>query len=110
VTPDPDLFAENARLRAIIGRAHALLDEGDPAGVLEKIARSLPQGFWSWKAEGDNLTAVADTLRLAVQILAEVETPDLCEHGVADGEFCEACNRAYKDAAREHEAGMGEQA
>jgi hypothetical protein len=29
---------ELARLRDIVARAHAILDEGDPAGVLDKMA------------------------------------------------------------------------
>ena len=39
--------------------------------------------------------------------LAEVEAllrkyepePDKCEHGVAEGDWCEPCNKAYKEAA-----------
>jgi hypothetical protein len=30
--------------------------------------------------------------------------PGLCEHGVQDGEWCEECNKAYKEARRENEA------
>lgn len=28
----------------------------------------------------------------------DVTTPGFCEHGVAEGDWCEPCNRAYKDA------------
>jgi hypothetical protein len=41
-----------------------------------------------------NATAEVDRLRLKYEPL-----PDHCEHGVADGDWCEPCNRAYKEAA-----------
>ena len=28
---------------------------------------------------------------------------EACEHGVQEGDYCEPCNRAYKDAARDLE-------
>jgi hypothetical protein len=35
---------------------------------------------------------------------SEVES---CEHGIAEGEFCDPCNRAYKDAAADPDNGNG---
>ena len=29
--------------------------------------------------------------------------PGFCEHGVRDGDWCEECNKAYKEARREEE-------
>jgi hypothetical protein len=29
--------------------------------------------------------------------------PGYCEHGVLDGDWCEPCNKAYKEAAKEAE-------
>lgn len=30
---------------------------------------------------------------------AKLESRDICEHGVLCGDWCESCNRAYKEAA-----------
>ena len=44
---------------------------------------------------------VCEMLRMMASMI-EGPTPP-CEHGVADGEYCEPCNREYKRAAVESE-------
>ncbi|MDD4888678.1 MAG: hypothetical protein PHU85_02015 [Phycisphaerae bacterium] len=41
-------------------------------------------------------------LRVCEQVRAEMAEGACCEHGIADGEYCRACNREYKRAAREN--------
>lgn len=36
----------------------------------------------------------------------DVTPPDFCEHGVADGDFCDPCNRSYKAAQTDPENGV----
>jgi hypothetical protein len=34
-------------------------------------------------------------------VVVSAALPRRCEHGVADGDWCEPCNKAYKDAAKD---------
>ncbi len=38
-------------------------------------------------------------------IADERQRRDICEHGIANGDWCERCNREYKLAASSHEGG-----
>jgi hypothetical protein len=39
--------------------------------------------------------------RMIREIIGEAARGEICEHGTGDGDFCEPCNLAYKEAARE---------
>jgi hypothetical protein len=98
---DPELIAENARLRAIIERAAKVALEAHP-GIDPGIAGKL--------SPEQTRAGLAFTFKIAATIraiLAEAHAPDLCEHGIPEGEYCGPCNRAYKEAAREHDAEIG---
>ena len=45
----------------------------------------------------------SDARRLAAALLkfADEREGPVCEHGVKEGDWCEPCNRAYKEAAKE---------
>jgi hypothetical protein len=34
--------------------------------------------------------------------LRRIDSRTFCEHGIADGDYCETCNKAYKKAAAEN--------
>jgi hypothetical protein len=63
----PDLRAEVERLRDVIRRAAELLDEGDPAKILEPIAASL--AYAGDEAAAADLRAVAITIDRAKALL-----------------------------------------
>ncbi len=62
------------------------LDQGNKAAVLTVL-----QGAWG---------AWPGTVRELIQGVVESR----CEHEIRDGEWCEQCNKAYKEAAREAES------
>lgn len=49
--------------------------------------------------DGDLLLTRDDLVEVEDAIRKFREADDICEHGVKDGDYCEPCNRAYKDAA-----------
>ncbi len=61
--------------------------------------------FWTIKTPEYTMPWVAEQCVAAADaIIAELAKPrqESCEHGIADGEFCDPCNREYKLAAVEN--------
>lgn len=51
---------------------------------------------------------VTEPIRSLTFIVAQLPHSDICEHGVNDGDWCEPCNRAYKEAQVDPDNGNGE--
>lgn len=92
-----------------------------PRARIEQLCRDLcdrcAQGHFPWLDESGRYSHGTDEsgegsdvwippeLCAAEQVrkmMAEIEGEAIhCEHGIADGEYCEACSKEYKRAARE---------
>jgi hypothetical protein len=66
---------------------------------------------WEYKTSpvyaGIRQVALGNAVAISVEKLHAIldrisPRPELCEHGIADGDYCESCNREYKRAAMEN--------
>lgn len=51
----------------------------------------------------DNLNAIKSSRYAVIECSLSVIDIERCEHGIRDGDFCEPCNREYKQAFIEHQ-------
>lgn len=64
--------------------------------TMQERIESLKQGvMYGLANRKKNLIVELDVLAAILSL----STPSYCEHGVADGDWCERCNREYKRAA-----------
>lgn len=70
------------------------------AGQVKELAEAR-EDIELHKAVKDGLEATIN--RLTKKLEAYEPKPGHCEHGVEEGDWCEPCNRAYKEAAKQKE-------
>lgn len=70
---------------------------------------SFPDGLWFQAAcsglwyENRHAAGSVSNIMLDGVMFTGPPRPDVCEHGIPEGDWCETCNRAYKEAAADPE-------
>lgn len=77
------------------------------------VRRACEAMGWDYKTSpvyaGIRQVALGNAVAISVEKLHELldrisPRPGVCEHGVADGDYCQPCNREYKRAEQEANA------
>ena len=86
--------------------------EANAAAAEAAVRRTCAVMGWEYKKypvwTGIRALAVRKAVAISVEKLHEMldrisPRPGLCEHGIADGEWCESCNREAKEAREENQ-------
>lgn len=76
-----------------------------PRARIQQLCRDLcdrcGRGHFSWLDESGRYSHGTDESAQGSGVWIPPDDVIHCEHGIADGEYCEVCSKEYKRAARE---------